>query len=622
MMGYVILQAVAVSPAQLLLAGPLILTWITRTSPWSRNSPRDISDAYYPSLLTSINYGVVYTVPLVVWVIGLTYAAIAPLILPFCTLFFALGYFIHKYLLLYVHLPKYETGGMHAPMAVRRCLAGVIVMQLTMMGVLALKYRTSEQINNPSDSDIGSMSTKSFLAILADPPAWSAYAQTVACLLPLLFFTFLLYWWFREGYDKLVNNVPMEVMGKIVRDVNRESAGAGILNGGNGVGVVGVPHGEELSSVVNGNVGLGLASGGSSNAQPQKRTGAKSVFGRGRDHVGILSRNSLVSISGGSPLRGAFFGSSQGGQNQQHQDDDEISRRSFSGGELLSPIYSEPGTTMDVSDPWQNNNDSHSPYHGQPQQAQHDSYFPRPKSPSRPPTLSTSTQSANNNNNISSAISPSRKHPNPRDSFFSMTGAADEASLFEESEGLLANDEDSGNPSDDENGALSGHSSDPEDLVSPYATLEPPSTRVPGILDAAFGSGVIAEGDEVECAFRPPSNGHYDTFETPDLQIYTYNHPALIGRLPVAWLSVGQGGTGTQPRRLKEAREEQVRSQRTLYRRIVGLQRAGVANHVGGGDGDVDGDGVEEEEGAKKPIIAKIRSFFDGMASWAHMQMS
>lgn len=55
---YVIVQTFAVIPAQLLLLGPLLLTWISRLAPWTRRSPRDVSDAYYPSVLTSINYGV------------------------------------------------------------------------------------------------------------------------------------------------------------------------------------------------------------------------------------------------------------------------------------------------------------------------------------------------------------------------------------------------------------------------------------------------------------------------------------------------------------------------------------------------------------------------------------
>lgn len=96
LINYVMLQATAVYPAQLLLVGPLVLTWLTRLAPWSDASPRQKSDAYYPSILTCINFGIAYPIPMLMFVVGVTYAPIAPLILPFCTLFFAIAYFVHK----------------------------------------------------------------------------------------------------------------------------------------------------------------------------------------------------------------------------------------------------------------------------------------------------------------------------------------------------------------------------------------------------------------------------------------------------------------------------------------------------------------------------------------------
>ncbi|KAJ3099216.1 hypothetical protein HK100_004935, partial [Physocladia obscura] len=164
---YVLIQTFAISPAQLLNVGPLVFTWIIRNSPWSRNSPRDTSDAYFPSLLTSLNYGVSYTIPAVIWVIGLTYSCIAPLILPFCACYFLIAYFVNKYILLYIHVPKYETGGMHVPIVVSRLMYGVAIFQFTMMGVLAIKYGGSW--NEPGK-----------------PGEWSNYVQMVIGVLPLL----------------------------------------------------------------------------------------------------------------------------------------------------------------------------------------------------------------------------------------------------------------------------------------------------------------------------------------------------------------------------------------------------------------------------------------------------
>lgn len=138
LINYTMLQALASYPAQLLLAGPLFLTWIYRLT--SRNStPREFSSTYYPSLLTTINYGIAYPIPILIFCVGIIYAPIAPIISVFCSLFFGIAYCVYKYMLLYVHIPAYETGGQQAPMAVRRCLVGMLVCQLTMMGVLALK---------------------------------------------------------------------------------------------------------------------------------------------------------------------------------------------------------------------------------------------------------------------------------------------------------------------------------------------------------------------------------------------------------------------------------------------------------------------------------------------------
>ena len=199
---YVILQGTAIYPAQLLLAGPLVLTWLSRFVSWTKSTPRQISDAYYPSILTCINYGVVYPVPLLIFVIGLTYASIAPIILPFCTLFFAMGYFVYKYMLLYVHIPKYETRGAAATSVVNRCLVGVGIMQLSMMGVLAL--RAGEGTKH----------------VLQDTkPAWSGYAQMVIGVLPLLVITVFVYGMLNQGYKRQVNNIPFDILGVVARDL-------------------------------------------------------------------------------------------------------------------------------------------------------------------------------------------------------------------------------------------------------------------------------------------------------------------------------------------------------------------------------------------------------------------
>lgn len=72
LINYTMLCALAVYPAQLLLVGPFILSWLYRIVAvlrWksSEVGPREVSDTYYPSLLTSINYGCVYPIPILIW---------------------------------------------------------------------------------------------------------------------------------------------------------------------------------------------------------------------------------------------------------------------------------------------------------------------------------------------------------------------------------------------------------------------------------------------------------------------------------------------------------------------------------------------------------------------------
>lgn len=90
----------------------------------------------YPSI-TCINYGIVYPIPMLIFVIGLIYAPIAPIILPFCAIFFGIGYFVYKYMVLFVHIPTYESRGIASTLVINRCLFGLGIMQISMMSVLA-----------------------------------------------------------------------------------------------------------------------------------------------------------------------------------------------------------------------------------------------------------------------------------------------------------------------------------------------------------------------------------------------------------------------------------------------------------------------------------------------------
>ncbi|KAJ3388155.1 hypothetical protein HDU84_000235 [Entophlyctis sp. JEL0112] len=556
---YVLIHAFALAPAQLLHVGPLCYTWMVRTSPWSHHSPRDTSDAYFPSLLTSLNYGMSFTVPAVIWVVGLTYSCIAPLILPFCTCYFGIAYFVNKYILLYIHVPKYETGGMHVPMVVTRLLCGMAIFQVTMMGVLAIKYGGSW--NEPGK-----------------PGEWSNYAQMVIGVLPLLFVDVLLYWWFQNGYEKLVTNLPMEVLGKIMREfrntempADAEATSPSSPRGGakpKRSRVFGATHGAHTPAAV-------------SPAQAQSTLAAESL-------AAPSERTAIEGVVGGSRF--------PGGVGSYKSDASSLMRRASQRRieQIMSIVSDDPEVTPLFDDP--------------PAGA-----------------------------NGTAVGSPSSQYLRPGSNAATSTGAQAAAPLAAA---------DGANEMSESTSTRLSIGGGPAIDANPH--IEPPTTRVPGILDAPFVSGAIPKGDEQRILLggsgmrQPPprrsgggggggggrprlesideaasvvgANGTDDSADDgEDLQNFTYIHPAQIGRLPVAWLPASQ-----QPPVLAAARRAQTGNQRTLVRRIIGMQRAGVAVH-NIGDGEAD-DGAAAGRGGVVSMFS-LRPLIDGIMGWAYMSM-
>ncbi|KAJ3167517.1 Ribonuclease H2 subunit A [Irineochytrium annulatum] len=408
--------------------------------------------------------------------------------LPFCAAFFAIAYFIHKYFLLYVHLPRYETGGMYAPMAVRRCLAGIVIMQLMMMGVLAITSGkpASESGETPFVED--------------EPLKIPAYVQMVVGVVPLLFISLALFWWFKEGYDPLIRNAPMEVVGKVVRDLTRRDERA---NGSVHSDVAGGARPGNLEGDDIGQLGHGLS-------PLAQRRGLK--VGRGRHRVGLLS--------------------------YENGDGDTLIRRgTLMGTEMQSPVPTASSLRDDQSEDGLNPN----------QNTEGVGAVGRgtaPVSPSQRSFASFVPSEAGRNGGLSLFDDPVENEESSRDEHTGFRHSSPQA-----------------NPDLEANGG-GGQMSDSEDYISYSLTLEPPSTRVPGILDAPLQSALIQEGDEDVNMLR--SIEHGNPLDAPDLQVHTYIHPALIGRLPVAWLPSSK--VSQQPRRLREAREEQV---------AVGVDEAG-----------------------------------------------
>lgn len=187
-MNYVILQGFLCLPLQLINPGSFIMNYVLRIFKICK-TPRDFSDASDP-LIISLNYGYHYTIPLLIFVIVLTYSCISPLILIFGCIYFIVAYIIYKYQFLYIHYPKYETYGRFAPMIVNRCMTGLIIFQFTMIGIISLKTE-------------------------------SLYGISVGPLIPI---SFLAIWWFKKAFEGHVSFLSLETISKMTmgNDLNSE----------------------------------------------------------------------------------------------------------------------------------------------------------------------------------------------------------------------------------------------------------------------------------------------------------------------------------------------------------------------------------------------------------------
>ncbi|KAF9935549.1 hypothetical protein BGZ67_003356 [Mortierella alpina] len=130
---FVILKGIGMFPLQLLQFGDVIEQTFRGTL---SKTPRDYAEARAPP---ELHDGVVYANATLSFVIVLIYSCIKPLILVFGSVYFAIGYVVYKYQLLYVFFHPYESGGLTWPMVYNRITLGLVIFQLTMLGLFMLK---------------------------------------------------------------------------------------------------------------------------------------------------------------------------------------------------------------------------------------------------------------------------------------------------------------------------------------------------------------------------------------------------------------------------------------------------------------------------------------------------
>ncbi|BGP43319.1 hypothetical protein JCM10450v2_007469 [Rhodotorula kratochvilovae] len=112
----------------------LFLVW-SKTHLFGR-TPREIREATKPPFF---DFPVYYSNSLLLVVVALVYAPIAPLVALFGVAAFAISYWVGKYNLLYVAVPRSETGGRLWNVAINRCLMALILMHLFMAVSIGLQ---------------------------------------------------------------------------------------------------------------------------------------------------------------------------------------------------------------------------------------------------------------------------------------------------------------------------------------------------------------------------------------------------------------------------------------------------------------------------------------------------
>ncbi|KAJ3046953.1 hypothetical protein HK097_000372, partial [Rhizophlyctis rosea] len=100
-------------------------------------TPREFHDL---DLYTSyLNYGILYPMHVIIFVIILCYSVIAPLILIPGIFYFAIAWVVYRNQLLFVYIKEWESFGRHFVKAFRMVVAGLGVSQVTLAGMLGAK---------------------------------------------------------------------------------------------------------------------------------------------------------------------------------------------------------------------------------------------------------------------------------------------------------------------------------------------------------------------------------------------------------------------------------------------------------------------------------------------------
>ncbi|KAK9768857.1 phosphate metabolism protein 7 [Basidiobolus ranarum] len=134
-MTYVMLNGISGGAKELLQAVPFVLRFVlTFLLP---KTPRKLIRL---KAMPCIQWGTFFPQHTLVFVIGIVYSTMAPLLLIFVTAYFLIFYFVYHHQFQYVYdSSKFQSGGLLYPRAVNHMFTGLYIYHLTMAGVVGLK---------------------------------------------------------------------------------------------------------------------------------------------------------------------------------------------------------------------------------------------------------------------------------------------------------------------------------------------------------------------------------------------------------------------------------------------------------------------------------------------------
>ncbi|EFA76810.1 hypothetical protein PPL_09562 [Heterostelium album PN500] len=132
---YILVQSLTSVPFDIIRPIELIAGIIRSTRVTSPGDKVDAMSRNDPTALTSIKYAR----ELLILVITLSYSTLSPFILPFGLMYFLIDFYVSKYNHIYSFCPKYQSGGTIWPLVFNRLCVGLIIYQLTAVGIFLLK---------------------------------------------------------------------------------------------------------------------------------------------------------------------------------------------------------------------------------------------------------------------------------------------------------------------------------------------------------------------------------------------------------------------------------------------------------------------------------------------------